>query len=53
MDTLFIIMGVLFTPVFLVLIVEYIVERLPETHRFVVWWRRNVVGVMDPDDDMF
>ena len=33
------------------ILIEYIVERLPEDHRFVLWWRRHVVGVSD--DDLF
>ena len=48
-----IIMGVLFTPVLLLIVIEYIVERLPEDHRFVMWWRRHVVGVIDNDNDLF
>ena len=33
------------------ILIEYIVGRLPEDHRFVLWWRRHVVGVSD--DDLF
>ena len=33
------------------ILIECIVERLPEDHRFVLWWRRHVVGVSD--DDLF
>ena len=51
MEMLCIILGVLFTPVLLLIVIEYIVERLPEDHRFVLWWRRHVVGV--GDDDLF
>jgi hypothetical protein len=52
MKTLLIIMGIILvaTP-FLFILIESIVERLPEDHRFVMWWRRHVVGVSD--DDLF
>ena len=50
---LYIIMGVLFTPVLLLIVIEYIVGRLPEDDRFVKWWRRHVVGVIDSDDELF
>lgn len=53
MEMLCIILGVLFTPVLLLIVIEYIVERLPEDHRFVMWWRRHVVSVIDNDDDLF
>jgi len=48
---LLIILGVLFIPVILLILIECIVERLPEDHRFVLWWRRHVVGVSD--DELF
>ena len=49
---LLIILGVLFIPVILLILIEYIVERLPEDHRFVMWWRENVVGV-GSDNELF
>ena len=49
---LLIILGVLFIPVILLILIEYVVERLPEDHRFVMWWRENVVGV-GSDNELF
>lgn len=53
MEKLYIILGVIFTPVLLLILIEYIVERLPEDNRFVKWWRRHVVSVIDVDDELF
>lgn len=52
MKVLLIVLGVIMiiTP-FIFILIESIVERLPEDHRFVMWWRRHVVGVSD--DDLF
>lgn len=38
---------------FLFILIEMVVERLPEDHRFVLWWRKNVVGIIDDDHDLF
>lgn len=48
MKTLFIILGimVMVTPLIFILI-ESVVERLPEDHRLVLWWRKHIVGVGD------
>jgi hypothetical protein len=48
---LLIILGVLSLPVILLILIECIVERLPEDHRFVLWWRENVIGITD--DELF
>ena len=53
MEKLYIILGVIFTPVLLLILIECIVGRLPEDHRFVMWWRRHVIGIVDRDDDLF
>ena len=52
MKTLLIVLGVIMiiTPIIFILI-ESVVERLPEDHRIVIWWRENVVGV--GDDELF
>ena len=50
MILLYIILGVMIIP-FLFILIESIVERLPEDHRFVLWWRKHVVGITD--DDLF
>jgi hypothetical protein len=52
MKTLLIIMGIILvaTP-FIFILIESVVERLPEDHRIVLWWRENVVGV--GDDELF
>ena len=52
MKTLLIILGVILvaTP-FIFILIESVVERLPEDHRIVLWWRENVVGV--GDDELF
>ena len=52
MKTLLIIMGIILvaTP-FIFILIESVVERLPEDHRFLLWWREHVVGV--GDDDLF
>ena len=52
MKVLLIVLGsiVVLIPLIFILI-EMVVERLPEDHRFVMWWRRHVVGVSD--DDLF
>ena len=36
---------------FLFILIESVVERLPEDHRIVIWWRKHVVGI--GDDDLF
>ena len=51
MKVLLIIIGIVLLIVFSFILIEYVVERLPEDHRFVLWWRRHVVGV--GDDDLF
>ena len=51
MEVLYIILGVLFIPTTLLILIEYIVERLPEDHKFVMWWRENVIGITD--DELF
>ena len=50
MKTLLIVLGVIMiiTPIIFILI-ESVVERLPEDHRIVLWWRENVVGVGDDE----
>lgn len=50
MKTLLIVLGVIMiiTPIIFILI-ESVVERLPEDHRLVLWWRENVVGVGDDE----
>jgi hypothetical protein len=52
MKTLLIIMGIILvaTP-FIFILIESVVERLPEDHRIVLWWREKVVGV--GDDELF
>jgi hypothetical protein len=52
MKTLLIVLGVILvaTP-FIFILIESVVERLPEDHRIVLWWRENVVGV--GDDELF
>ena len=51
MKTFLIVIGVILLIIISFIVIEYIVERLPEDHRFVLWWRRHVVGV--GDDDLF
>ena len=51
MKTFLIVIGVILLIIISFIVMEYIVERLPEDHRFVMWWRRHVVGVSD--DDLF
>ena len=50
MKTLLIVLGVILvaTP-FIFILLESVVERLPEDHRLVLWWRENVVGVGDDE----
>jgi hypothetical protein len=50
MKTLLIVLGVILvaTP-FIFILIESVVERLPEDHRIVLWWRENVVGVGDDE----
>ena len=50
MKTLLIVLGVILvaTP-FIFILIESVVERLPEDHRLVLWWRENVVGVGDDE----
>ena len=52
MKTLLIVLGVILvaTP-FIFILIESVVERLPEDHRIVLWWRENVAGV--GDDELF
>jgi hypothetical protein len=52
MKTLLIVLGIILvaTP-FIFILIESVVERLPEDHRLVLWWREHVVGV--GDDDLF
>ena len=52
MILLYIILGVVSIPALFILL-EMVVERLPEDHRFVLWWRKNVVGIIDNDHDLF
>ena len=51
MKTLLIVLGIIMIIPFLFILIESIVERLPEDHRFVMWWRKHVVGITD--DDLF
>ena len=56
MKIIYTILGVitiLLLTVIIFILIEYIVGRLPEDHRFVKWWRRHVVGVIDSDDELF
>lgn len=48
---LIVILGILFIPTVLFLVIEYIVERLPEGHVLVRWWREHIVA--RTDDDLF
>jgi hypothetical protein len=50
MKTLLIVLGIILvaTP-FIFILIESVVERLPEDHRLVLWWRENVVGVGDDE----
>jgi len=50
MKTLLIVLGVIMiiTPIIFILI-ESVVERLPDDHRIVLWWREHVVGVGDDE----
>jgi len=50
MTLLIIILGISIIP-FVFILIEAVVERLPEDHRFVQWWRNHVVGV--GDDELF
>ena len=52
MKTLLIVLGVIMiiTPIIFILI-ESVVERLPEDHRIVLWWRKHIVS--HTDDDLF
>jgi len=50
MELLIIIFGVLFVPVLLLLVIEHIVEVMPESHWLVKWWREHIIG---RDGDMF
>ena len=52
MKTLLIVLGIIMiiTPIIFILI-EAVVERLPDDHRFVMWWRENVIGI--GDDELF
>ena len=51
MKVFLIIVSIILLIVFSFILIEYIVGRLPEDHRLVLWWRRHVVGVSD--DDLF
>ena len=53
MKTFLIVIGLISLIIISFIVIEYIVERLPEDHRFVMWWRRHVVGVIDNDNDLF
>ena len=50
MKTLLIVLGIILvaTP-FIFILIESVVERLPEDHRIVLWWREHVVGVGDDE----
>lgn len=48
---LIVILGILFIPTVLFLVIEYIVERLPEGHGLVNWWRTHIID--RTDDDLF
>ena len=50
MTLLIIILGISIIP-FVFILIEVVVERLPDDHRFVKWWRENVIGVSD--DELF
>jgi hypothetical protein len=50
MTLLIIILGISIIP-FVFILIEVVVERLPEDHRFVMWWRENVIGI--GDDELF
>ena len=51
MKTFLIVIGVILLIITSLIVIEYMVDRLPEDHRFVKWWRRHVVGV--GDDELF
>lgn len=51
MKTFLIVIGLISLIIISFILIEYIVGKLPEDHRFVMWWRRHVVGVSD--DDLF
>ena len=51
MKTFLIVIGVILLIITSFIVIEYMVDRLPEDHRFVKWWRRHVVGVSD--DELF
>lgn len=52
MKVLLIVLGIIVVLIpFIFILIEMVVERLPEDHRLVLWWRRHVVGVSD--DDLF
>jgi hypothetical protein len=52
MKVLLIVLGIILVLIpFIFILIESVVERLPEDHRLVLWWRRHVVGVSD--DDLF
>lgn len=53
MKTFLILIGFISLIIISFILIEYIVGRLPENHRFVMWWRRHVVGVIDIDDELF
>ena len=52
MKTLLIVLGVILvaTP-FIFILIESVVERLPEDHRLVLWWREHIAN--HTDDDLF
>jgi hypothetical protein len=52
MKTLLIILGVILvaTP-FIFILIESVVEGLPEDHRLVLWWREHIAS--HTDDDLF
>ena len=53
MKTFLIVIGLISLIIISFIVIEYIVGKLPEDHRFVIWWRDHVVGVVDNDDDLF
>ena len=53
MKTFLIVIGLISLIIISFIVIEYIVGKLPEDHRFVKWWRRHIVGVIDSDDELF
>jgi hypothetical protein len=52
MKVILIVLGIILVLIpFIFILIEMVVERLPEDHRLVLWWREHIAS--HTDDDLF